>query len=46
MDEEKQSDAIRREASLAGLWAAILLFVLIGLATFVAFRLASSAIGV
>ena len=46
MDEEKQSDAIRREASLAGLWAAILLLVLIGLAIFIAFKLAASLIGV
>jgi hypothetical protein len=46
MDEEKPSDPIWREASLAGFWAGILLLVLIGLATFVAFKLASSAIGV
>jgi hypothetical protein len=46
MDEEEQSDAVRREASRAGLWAGILLLVLIGIATFVAFKLASSLIAV
>jgi tetrahydromethanopterin S-methyltransferase subunit B len=46
LDEEKQSDAIRREASLAGFWAGILLLALIGIAIFVAFKLASSMLGV
>jgi hypothetical protein len=46
MNEEKQSDAVRRDASLVGFWTAILLFVLIGIATFVAFKVASSLIGI
>jgi hypothetical protein len=45
MDEEEQQDAIGRESSLVGFWAAILLFVLIGIATFVASKVAASLIG-
>ena len=44
MDEEDQSDTTGREASRAGFWAGILLLVLIGIAIFVAFKLASSLV--
>jgi hypothetical protein len=45
MDKEEQSDARRREASRRA-FGRILLLVLIGIAIFVAVKLASSMIGV
>jgi hypothetical protein len=44
--EDGRADARGREASSTGFWTGILLLVFIGLGIFVAFKLASSLLGV
>jgi hypothetical protein len=44
MKNQEEHDAIGREASRAGFWAGILLLVLIGVAIFVAVKLAVSVV--